>query len=523
MSQQVDVGGQLIEFPDSMSADDIKSVLNQKFPPVKESFADKAKAVLGQLPGDVRATAVNAATTVPSMLAGANDLFNIGARKLGGLVGVPDKYLPSVDSTQLSQRFNQTRDLLAGRDQTNDPMASVVQGLSMPISPATGIIKAGLAASTLGIGEGGSEADRLKNAAFSFGGGAAGQGISKMITPSSAVNMQPERRWLNNLAEQEGVPLTLAQKTGSPFFERLEGRARISPYSSGAQAFDAAQQNAFNSSALAKAGSSADTALPQEMKSIQKNLGDQYAHFTGDRTVDPSLELFNAAQDIGKNLGASDFKDVSKIAKIQQGALAHAERGPTTAANLQDIRSSLSKDAYSAWKRGDNVEAQSFDRVVQGIDDAIEKSLPTDAAKSAFQGVRQQYSAFKTISRALKSGNELSAEGNIPPKALWGAIEGRTPGGVVMGTNPLSNLARIGQTMVQETPMNQGSHIGQYLDPRNLIAAKTFSLMQSPFISDWATKGRYPAITNDQEARDLVARVLRGSMMGVLPPSEQQP
>lgn len=286
---------------------------------------------------------------------------------------------------------------------------------------------------------------------------AASVGRGALMSPFQN-QLTPQEQRLATAAGNEGIPLTPAQRTGSPALRSFEDVMAKTPGSSARMGnMITEQRQQFNRAALERAGVNATDASPDTIDQAFRTLGNQFDTLAQQTTINVdrqfAQDILGVANDYGRRLPT----DVSRVFNsyvddllplMQQTA---AGANPQIAGEVyQRIRSDIGRRIRTAGKNPDLQEA--LGALQTALDDAATRST-SGPLQQAWQEVRRQYQALVTIDKAMGGGTQADrAAGNIPLGALKGAVKQADPQGYGRGRGQLNELSRIGDSIGQRVP-----------------------------------------------------------------------
>lgn len=344
-------------------------------------------------------------------------------------------------------------------------------------------------------------------------GGVAGAGKTTPKAPSlssqSSKNLAKE-------AIQEGIPLRQSQVKDNRFGKTIASVTNTVPFS-GAKSFAEKQVSAYNKAVLRKAGIDSDIATPEVLAQAQEDFGKRFSDASARTTlkVDDNLlnDLGNIEQEAAKRLGNDGQKMIRSYIDdvLNSGGKIAGEVYQNTRSKLGQLANS-NNDPFIAGLLKDTQVA---------LDDAAFRSL-SSGDKKEWLKVRKEYSAFKTIQKAMNSTSEHAAVGNITPGALATAVKTGNKN-FSSGAGELNKLARIGSRFVKDSIPNSGS-------PERIAAYST--IFGAPgYLASGATGAAIAPIAGTAIARgfntldtnqSLVGRAVNGADTGFgLNPSGQ--
>ncbi|HEX3156710.1 MAG TPA: hypothetical protein VHV32_18925 [Candidatus Angelobacter sp.] len=282
------------------------------------------------------------------------------------------------------------------------------------------------------------------NMGLGAGGGALGQVganlFGRAIAPIRTA-LTPEDQRLAQAALQNGIPLDLAQRSGSKPLQIINSVLDNLPITSGREETKrAAQSQAFTRAVMGTTGTASDSAAPDVLAATRARLGNSFNDIYGRNSVNVDNQL------VGDSVSALDRADNAApiVAKTDKITANSSMPGQT----YQDIRTQLRTLQGS---QDPQVKAAAG-QLKSALDDAAARSLsPTDA--EALATTRAQYGNLKPIEQAMKSPNGTS--GQIPYAAFRQAVSNDPR--FVTGGGDLNDLARIGSRFLRDPISNSGT------------------------------------------------------------------
>lgn len=334
---------------------------------------------------------------------------------------------------------------------------------TLPIMAVPGVntmVGAGLSGAALGgltpvaTGE-----DRATNIALGAGGGLLGQGtanlIGRAVKPVRSVLGQEQSRLLS-VADNSGIPLSVAQRTGSKPLAIVESVLDNLPFTAAKQAAQkTAQREAFNRAVLKTAGEDSWIATPEVLNSAKTRIGSVFENLSAKTDVNLGNDFLNAL--VSVEASTNKFTKPAVMDAVEK-ALEVAANGKIDGRTYQKIRSTLSKQASDAFNGGNSELGQSLKTIRNAFDDAAGASI-SGADKSAWDQARKQWQALKSIERAAAPVSADAVAGNISPAKLAQAVTNGNRQGMTygVGDQTLPDLARIGQLFIKEQIPNSGT------------------------------------------------------------------
>ena len=271
----------------------------------------------------------------------------------------------------------------------------------------------------------------------------------KAISPFKA---SPERIAAANYLQQEGVPLTAGQKTGSDWLRYREselGGAKA------AQMMDD-QARAFTDAAMRRAGGSG-LADSDNLSALYGNLSQGFDDVSARNALqlDQGLaqDILGTLHEYNRVLPAEQRQILGNIA-TDIGDRLKAGNGAMNGRDYQMIRSRLTKRANNV-RGSDNELAGAYRGLRDALDSAMERSInPADAGR--WGELRRQWGNLKVLEKAATGGGEDAAMGMISPARLRMAAASGRQGGYARATGDFDKLAKAGQALMTPLP-NSGT------------------------------------------------------------------
>ena len=278
-----------------------------------------------------------------------------------------------------------------------------------------------------------------------------------LISPGAGVAMNPETQRLAGVAAAENIPLTPGQATGSRPLKAMESVFGTLPLTAGPQAkVVEGQRTAFNRAVLGKAGTSADLATPDVLKSTLDRAGGAISEIAGRNTMKLDAEGMQAVNKITREVAKTYTDDVSKpIVKRVQDFIDKIDTKTMTVEGKQfaALDSELAAEASSA--ANGNVR-----RLIGDLRDKLrgmmDRSISPADAEDWLQA-RRDYAIGSTVKEAMNSPNIPATAGHISPAALAQAVAAGPQANFAMGRGSLNDLSRVGKAFVQESIPNSGT------------------------------------------------------------------
>jgi hypothetical protein len=327
-----------------------------------------------------------------------------------------------------------------------------------------------------------SDESRLGNAAVGAAGGIGGTGIAKGV---SAV-AQPVKNVLSAAAkkavdtlEKAGVPLDLAQKTGSRVARSAKLLLADNPLV-GHGEFPEVQKKAYNRAILKTIGEDAEAATPDVMSSAQTRLGSVMDAVAERNPIkyDGTLEvkLANIGANARKELEDSQFGVIkNQLDEVLNKAATNGEAIDGKA--YQNIKQQLDRISMGA----DQSKGHYARQIREALDEALERSAKGDDF-AAIKEARKMYRRMKQIEPAIAN----DGSGDISAAKLansLGTKKGAAQSKYGKGDQHLVELAQAGKAVLPEKVGNSGTTAraaAHLLAPGALAAGASFANDHDP-------------------------------------------
>jgi hypothetical protein len=287
----------------------------------------------------------------------------------------------------------------------------------------------------------------------------ASNAFRRMVSP---ITVSPERQAAAAVLQQDGVPVTAGQLSGSKRLRYAEGEL------GGNRASDMLEQQgqAFTDAAMRRAGGSG-LAMPDNLAALKVRQGQEFDAIS-------ARNMMQIDQQFGQDLGQT-LNRYGRLLEPQQRPIINnitddlinrlrANNGTLPGTEYQAIRSDLSLASRST---NNPALAGAFRGIRNAMDDAMERSInqanPADAGR--WRELRRQYGNMKVLQRASLGGGEDAGLGIISPARLRMAASSGNAGGFSTGASDFSELVKAGQALM--TPLPQ-SGTAPRLAARNL-------------------------------------------------------
>jgi hypothetical protein len=327
-----------------------------------------------------------------------------------------------------------------------------------------------------------SDESRLGNAAVGAAGGVTGTGIGKAIgavaQPVTKVLSAATQKAVDVL-EKAGVPLDLAQKTGSRVARSAKLLLADNPVV-GPGNFPEVQKASYNRAILRTVGEDADAATPEVMGRVQQRLGgimDQVAErnpIKYDGTLE--VKLANISSNARKELEDSQFGVIkNQLDEVLNKAATNGEAIDGKA--YQNIKQQLDRISMGS----DQSKGHYARQIREALDEALERSAKGDDF-AAIKDARKMYRRMKQIEPAIAN----DGSGDISAAKLansLGTKKNAAQSKYGKGDRELVRLAQAGKAVLPEKVGNSGTTAraaAHFLAPGALAAGASFANDHDP-------------------------------------------
>lgn len=282
---------------------------------------------------------------------------------------------------------------------------------------------------------------------------AMGRGL---VSPTTN-RLTPQEQRLVTAAQNEGIPLTPAQQTGSPTLRSVEETMAKLPLSSGPmQNTYRGQKEAFNRAVLARAGVTADDASPETLTRAFQTAGQQFDDLAARTTINADNQLAADVQRVATNYGRRLETDVAPVFQSYMDDIAPLLQATQAGANPQipgEVYRTIRSDITTRMRQTNNIPLRNaLGQLVETLDDAVERST-SGSLRGEWQEARRQYQALMTIDKAMQGGTQAGrSSADIPYGALKGAVQSGDRQGYARGRGQLNELSRVGDYLADKIP-----------------------------------------------------------------------
>jgi hypothetical protein len=330
---------------------------------------------------------------------------------------------------------------------------TVTQGVAKTLASQPVVQLAGGAA---GGATSGATDNPLLGAAVGLATPLAAAGVRGAISPTTNRLTDAEKR-LVEVAAREGVPLTPAQQTGSPTLRTLEETMAKLPLSSGPMGKTYKDQRQSLARAITeRAGTVADDASPETLTKMGQTLGSQFDDLAARTTLKPdqrfAADVTKAEADYGRRLPtdvAPVFKSYIDDLQPVMTAIGKGESPEIAGETYKTIRSDITK----RMKNTSNADLkEALGGLRTALDGVVDRSSSGSLLKE-WQEVRKQYSAYKTIDKAMQGGKQGErAAAEIPLGAFSNAVRGSDKEGFARARGQYGELSKLADFLAPQIP-----------------------------------------------------------------------
>lgn len=425
----VEVNGQELEFPDSMSQDAIKAVLQKKFPSTKQA------APVAPEPAPEPPNPVN------DMMAGIiKSLAGRTGRIATGIAGqVADLPVVAAQSAYDTARSLQQMSNTSGYG-ANLPN-QVAPAYKIPLPSES--LKKVYDVATGGAGNVGGTAGAIDKAAETI---VPLAGAATQIVPAALKQLVPRASsGIRSLAARSielGIPLRVDQVAPSRAVNTLQKVSQEIPFS-GVDASEANQLIQWNKALAKTLGQNADNLAPDVINQFRKDAAVKFGSVVANKdiAIDKSdvEKIKNIVQGASQSLGADSLSIVRN--NVQQ-ALKDIKAGNITGDKLSDLRSNFLGNTVTA----EGGAKHFIGKIVDAIDNIASKNISPNELEQ-LNIARREWRNYRTVEPLL----EKSVDGSINPTELLNRIKSSkyiTASRIKLGDDPLVDLARIGKQLL---------------------------------------------------------------------------
>jgi hypothetical protein len=345
------------------------------------------------------------------------------------------------------------------------------------------------------------------------GGQVAGTALGRAIRPVNA-QLTPRMQQLAQAAQQRGIPLDVADMTGSRPLKTIRDVMSQLPLTADRQMLaQGAKQSAYNRAIGQTFGSNADEITPPVLQAARDRIGQEFTNLSQRNTLNAGgLDVTLGA--IQQNANRNMTPDVARIVSNNiDDILSRVQPGDTIPGPAyRALDSQLGRIARTS-SNGDI--RYGIGQVREALRDAMDNSISA-ADRQSWQQARRQYANLMTVA-PLAARSET---GDVSGRTLLAQALRQRKSAAFDGGGELGELGRIGRAFVAEQTPNSGtaqrSFYQRALTENPLTAAwqqgvggisyPMQSLMMSPAGQRYFSQGILPVTPNQQAIANALMR-----------------
>ena len=387
-----------------------------------------------------------------------------------------------------------------------------------------GVVAKGISATTSALGSEiggqlteGTKAEPLVRTLGSIFGGLFPKGVAKTITPLPA---SPDRMKAVEFLRSEGIEPQAGQVTGRRALRYAEASLGGAPFAGGVSERETERiAGQFTRAVNRRMGVDANKALPEVIRRVRKDLGQQFERSTKNLRVRFDQKYFNDIADwvqeiLKEGLPEQDTNRIIQQARNLAGGFVSGTPGQrpymsgTTYHSLTKFNSALERAVHNQ-----NSDVAYFSTKLRSIlDDALERTA-TGQGTQAGKGMRKALDEFRdarrkwynmiVISKAATGAGEATPAGFVSPQKLRQILTASEDKKLqyAAGKGDLHDLARAGEAILT-TPRTSGTAERAFVHaiPASLAAAGVATVAGEPLA--------IPAFVAGAAAPGVVGRAL---------------
>ena len=492
MPQKIQVGNDILEFPDDMPDNEIKVAIDREYG-APEMEQPKPKRQIGKLESAITGFGQGASANFgDEIIAGLSTPAIYGgsrlAEKLGfDTRGLADKSLKEIYRAEQLKNQSEVKETQEANPKSYlggdvaGSIATAVKAAPTAVSKATtDFLRSGPLWARMGkgaivgsgsgavYGAGAADSDKIAEGALEGGKYGAATGAAFPLV-SSAVRsvVAPKTSDLAQRAVDLNIPLRVDQIAPSRFKNTLQKVSQELPFS-GVTAFEEGQKKAFNKALAKTIGQNSDDLSPETINKFKIDASKKFEDILGDANIridESDILRINGVRDEAANSLGNDLLAI--VNRNVDNVLSDVRSGNISGKKLSSIRAQLLDRATKSQG-----ESKHFiGNIVDAIDEIAQKNI-SPAKNEGLKAARQEWRNFKTMEPLL----EKSTDGTVNPTQLLnrvGASKYVKASGSSVGRDDLIDLARIGKELLtkksgsdtfQKTALGAGA-VGALLDP----------------------------------------------------------
>jgi hypothetical protein len=301
----------------------------------------------------------------------------------------------------------------------------------------------------------GTAAEPYARVAGAFLSPAAESMARRAITPLPA---SAEKQALAQTLQNEGVPLTAGQATGSKPLQWMESALGDTPGSGGSAARIMENQGEqFTAAALRRAGIDANRATPEVLDNAFTRIGGEIEGVGRRNNVLPTAALNNELGRVERNY--NNLVSQSNRAPVVQNTIDDI-RGMIAAGQIDGPRYNAMTSRLATQARG-SANDPHLQNALQGIRNALDNAMELTLVRTGNQqdmqvlrNARREYRNLLVLERAATGAGSGAAEGLISPSALRNAVVNQSRRAYGRGQGDFADLARAGEALLKPLPQS---------------------------------------------------------------------
>ena len=294
--------------------------------------------------------------------------------------------------------------------------------------------------------------------AINIGLGAVAGGVGQGVVNTLGRIAQPVQNALNPLRQKAvqtlqdaGVPLNLAQVTGSPMWNRISSALNDNLFTVGGQQAKAGEQKAAFTNAVSNLIGEDSPALTSDvMGGAANRINGVFSDVLNRNNVQPSPTMINGLAAAQAGALENQKQPVSSVINRLYDAM-HPQTGEIPGQVAYGIKKDLDRMSSTADTTQNYYARQARSALMNGINDSLS---PTDQA--AFSQARGQFANMKRIEPAL----DKSGTGEVSPSILANVMAqkaNRSASIYGQGPQDMVTLAQAGKQILPDQTPNSGT------------------------------------------------------------------
>lgn len=450
-----EINGIEVNFPDTMSEEEIQSVLDKNSSTLeavarglyKGAWQEPRNALGAGMKYLAEGMPYDEAKAFMESKSSKNDLNRLQHPVVSGLSEAAGNVaLTAVPVAKVLQGVR-----------TLSEVAPVLKNTLSAIGNAKGVVGVPLAGSIGGAVSALAEGeDPTTGAAVGAIGAPIGAGIGRLAQP--VINKAGEAyKQALKLLEANGIKLTPAQLTNSSFLQNVESVLNTLPFSSRVMndAYDTTRKG-YTKSVLKQAGVAAegvDTLTSDAKSAIEDKFSKAYSNIYDDKVI--SLNNQDIRDVIALSKSATVGPENKKKYDYALNLVKSFRQGKPGSSYRAD-RSAIKAYENEAWKAGKDSDAKNFAALRAKLEEGAARNLGPEEF-SNLQKLNRERANYGVIQRASSSPDQNTLEGFINPKSLLRQLEKDNPSKNMARYGDLYEIAKAGATVLPDKLANSGT------------------------------------------------------------------